>query len=317
MGSTIRAAAHHLPARVLANEELAARLSTSDAWIRSRVGPATRHLADPDETVAGMASAAAGKALAHSGLAPEEIDLVVVATSTTAERMPSTAARVAQELRVPTAAAFDVNAACSGFSHALAIADHALSAGAARHALVVGADKMSDFLDWEDRTSCVIFGDGAGAVVVSAAAAPAPGIGPVAWGSRPDLGDAVTIGPAPGRARPLFTQQGQSVYRWATTALASVARRACHNAGVAPGELAAFVPHQANLRIIESLARQLDAPGAYIARDIVDCGNTNAASIPIALSRLVERRAVPGDSAVLLLGFGAGLSFSAQVVRCP
>ena len=317
MGSTIRAAAHHLPARVLANAELAAGLSTSDEWIRSRVGPAARHLAGPEETVADMACAAAGKALAHAGLVPEEIDLIVVATSTTAERMPSTAARVAQELRVPSAAVFDVNAACAGFSHALAVADHALSAGAARHAVVVGADKMSDFLDWADRSSCVIFGDGAGAVVLSAATSGRRGIGPVTWGSRPDLGDAVTIRPRSGRPRPLFAQQGQSVYRWATTTLAEVARRACRDAGVAPGELAAFVPHQANLRIIESLARQLDAPDAYVARDIVDCGNTNAASIPIALSRLVERRAVPADSSVLLLGFGAGLSYSAQVVRCP
>ncbi|AYA20861.1 ketoacyl-ACP synthase III [Streptomyces alfalfae] len=311
--------AHHQPTRVLANDELAAMVDTSDEWIRSRVGITTRHIAAEDESVADMAVGAAAKAVARAGVDAADIDLVLVATCTAVDRMPSTAARVAHQLGVPTAAVFDLNAACAGFTYALATADLAIRGGGSQTALVIGADKMSDFLDWTDRTSCVIFGDGAGAAVVTAAdASRGDLIGPVVWGSQPERGSAITLGTT-GPAGPpaLFRQDGHVVYRWAMTSLAPVARRACERAGVAPADLAAVVTHQANLRIIEAVTRQIGATGAVVARDVVDSGNTSAASVPLALSKLVERAEVPSGAPVLLLGFGAGLSYAAQVVGCP
>jgi 3-oxoacyl-[acyl-carrier-protein] synthase-3 len=317
--SRIVSVGHYVPSRAVTNDELAARVDTSDEWIRSRVGVATRHIAAPTESVADMAVAAAGKTLVRSGLDATDIDLVVVATATAVDRMPNVAARGARALDVPSAATFDVNVACSGFCYALATADHAIRNGTSRNALVVGVDKMSDFIDWEDRTTCVIFGDGAGAVVVSGTDAPGPaGVGPVVWGSEPQSGDRITIettGPTGPPA--LFRQDGQAVFRWTTSTLAPVAREACARAGVDPADLAGSVSHQANLRIIEPIARKIGARDAIVARDVVDSGNTSAASVPLALSKLVERGELPSGAPVLLLGFGAGLAYASQVIRCP
>ncbi|MFJ8601821.1 beta-ketoacyl-ACP synthase III [Streptomyces shenzhenensis] len=313
-GSRIAAVGHYQPAKVLTNEDLADLVDTSDEWIRSRVGIRTRHIAGPDEPVDELAAQAAAKALAAAGLAADAIDLVVVATSTAVDRSPNTAARVAARLGVPRPAALDINVVCAGFTHALATADHTIRAGAASRALVIGADKMSEVTDWTDRTTCVLVGDGAGAAVVEACApGEEPGIGPVLWGSVPEMGQAVRIEGTP----PRFAQEGQSVYRWATTQLPPLARRACEKAGVAPEELAAVVLHQANLRIIEPLAEKLGAPRAVIARDVVESGNTSAASIPLALSKLVERGEIATGDPVLLFGFGGNLSYAGQVVRCP
>jgi 3-oxoacyl-[acyl-carrier-protein] synthase-3 len=208
----------------------------------------------------------------------------------------------------------DVNVVCAGFTHALATADHAVRAGAATRALVIGADKMSEVTDWSDRTTCVLVGDGAGAAVVEAAApGTEPGIGPVLWGSVPEMGHAVRIEGTP----PRFAQEGQSVYRWATTRLPAIARQACERAGLSPEELAAVVLHQANLRIIEPLAAKIGAVNAVVARDVVDSGNTSAASIPLAFSKLVERGEISTGDPVLLFGFGGNLSYAGQVVRCP
>ncbi|MEU6572494.1 beta-ketoacyl-ACP synthase III [Streptomyces sp. NPDC046805] len=310
-GSRIAALGHYQPAKVLTNEDLAGMVDTSDEWIRSRVGIRTRHIAGPDEPVDELAAHAAAKALAAAGLTPADIDLVLVATSTAVDRSPNTAARVAARLGIPQPAAMDVNVVCAGFTHALATADHTVRAGAATRALVIGADKMSDVTDWSDRSTCVLVGDGAGAAVVEAS--DEPGIGPVLWGSVPEMGNAVRIEGTP----PRFTQEGQSVYRWATTQLPPIARRACEKAQVAPEDLAAVVLHQANLRIIEPLAQKLGAVNAVVARDVTDSGNTSAASIPLALSKLVERGAVSGGDPVLLFGFGGNLSYAGQVVRCP
>ncbi|MEU1303911.1 beta-ketoacyl-ACP synthase III [Streptomyces shenzhenensis] len=313
-GSRIAAVGHYQPAKVLTNEDLADLVDTSDEWIRSRVGIRTRHIAGPDEPVDELAAQAAAKALAAAGLAADAVDLVVVATSTAVDRSPNTAARVAARLGIPRPAALDINVVCAGFTHALATADHTLRAGAASRALVIGADKMSEVTDWTDRTTCVLVGDGAGAAVVEACApGEEPGIGPVLWGSVPEMGHAVRIEGTP----PRFAQEGQSVYRWATTQLPPLARRACEKAGVAPEELAAVVLHQANLRIIEPLAEKLGAPRAVIARDVVESGNTSAASIPLALSKLVERGEITTGDPVLLFGFGGNLSYAGQVVRCP
>lgn len=312
-GSRIVALGHYQPSRVVTNHEIAQLVETSDEWIRDRVGIVSRRVADGD-TVTDMAVAAAGKALAGSGLTTADIDLVVVATCTSVDRSPNVASRVAARLGITAPAAFDLNTACSGFAYALGTVDHAVRAGAARNAIVIGAEKLSDFTDWTDRSTCIIFGDGAGAAVVAATGTDEPtGIGPVVWGSVPERGDAVRIE----GWRPYVRQEGQTVFRWATTALAPLALQACERAGVAPSELAAFVPHQANTRIIDGIVKRLDIPQAIVAKDLVESGNTSAASIPLALSKLVERREVPSGAPVLLFGFGGGLTYAGQVIRCP
>ncbi|GGZ04670.1 beta-ketoacyl-ACP synthase III [Streptomyces poonensis] len=310
-GSRIIAVGHCQPAKVLTNEDLAGMVDTSDEWIRSRVGIRTRHIAGPDEPVDELAAHAAAKALAAAGLAPDAVDLVVVATSTATHRSPNTAARVAARLGIPSPAVMDVNVVCAGFTHALATADHAVRAGAAGRALVIGAEKMSDVTDWSDRSTCVLVGDGAGAAVVEGCAE--PGIGPVLWGSVPGMSHAVRIEGTP----PRFAQEGQAVYRWATTRLPAIARETCERAGFAPEDLAGVVLHQANLRIIEPLAERIGAVNAVVARDVVDSGNTSAASIPLAFSKLVERGEITSGDPVLLFGFGGNLSYGGQVVRCP
>jgi 3-oxoacyl-[acyl-carrier-protein] synthase III len=312
-GSRIVSLGHYQPSRVLTNDDLARMVDTNDAWIRDRVGIATRRIAD-SETVADMAAAAADKALAGSGLAASDIDLVVVATCSAIDRCPNVASRVANKLGIRAPGAIDLNTACSGFSYALATADHAIRAGATRHAIVIGSEKLSDIVDWTDRSTCVLFGDAAGAAVVSPAADDeAPGIGPVVWGSAPERGDVLKIE----GWTPYIQQEGQSVFRWATTALAPLALEACAKAGVAPEEIAAFVPHQANARIIDGIAKRLKLTNAVVAKDIVESGNTSAASVPLALSKLVERREVASGAPALLFAFGGGLTYAGQVVRCP
>ncbi|MFE1175574.1 beta-ketoacyl-ACP synthase III [Streptomyces sp. NPDC058773] len=310
-GSRILALGHYQPSGVLTNDDLAKIVDTDDAWIRSRVGIRTRHVASPDETVDSMAAAAAAKALAASGLAPQDIDLVLVATCTAHDRSPNAAARVAARLGLGSPATMDLNVVCSGFTHALATADHAIRAGSATHALVIGAEKFTDVVDWTDRSTCVLVGDGAGAAVVSAA--PEPGIGPVLWGSVPEMGGAVRIEGEPAR----FAQEGQTVYRWATTQLPAIARKVCERSGITPADLAGVVLHQANLRIIEPVAERIGAVNAVVAKDVVDSGNTSAASVPLALSKLVERREVPSGAPVLLFAFGGNLSYAGQVIHCP
>ncbi|MGW5398930.1 beta-ketoacyl-ACP synthase III [Streptomyces sp. NPDC003952] len=311
-GSRVVALGHYQPSKVLTNEDLAAMVDTNDEWIRSRVGIKTRHMAGPDEPVDELAYQAAGKALASAGLTPDDIDLVLVATSTAIDRSPNMAARVAAKLGMGSSpAVMDINVVCSGFTHALATADHAIRAGAATRALVIGADKMTEITDWSDRTTCVLTGDGAGAAVVEACEE--PGIGPVLWGSVPSMGNAVRIEGTP----PVFAQEGQSVYRWTTSQLPPLARKVCEKSGITPEDLAAVVLHQANLRIIEPLAAKIGAVNAVVARDVVDSGNTSAASIPMALSKLIERGEIPSGAPVLLFGFGGNLSYAGQVISCP
>ncbi|MEU7908159.1 beta-ketoacyl-ACP synthase III [Actinoplanes sp. NPDC049118] len=313
-GSRIVAMGHYQPSRVITNDDLAEIVQTNDAWIRDRVGIAERRVADA-ESVADMATFAAEKALAGSGLSAADIDMVVVATCSSIDRCPNVATRVAARLGIAAPAAMDLNTACSGFSYALGTADHAIRAGASRNAIVIGAEKLSDITDWTDRTTAVLFGDGAGAAVVSVAPEGEPaGVGPVLWGSAPEKGDVLRIE----GWQPYIQQEGQSVFRWATTALAPFALQACERAGVRPDELAAFVPHQANTRIIDGIVKRLGlGPNVVIAKDLIESGNTSAASVPLALSKLVERREVPSGAPVLLFGFGGGLTYAGQVIRCP
>jgi len=313
-GARILGFGGYQPDKVVTNDDLAELVDTNDEWIRSRVGIESRRVAADDETVADMAEAAGAKALAASGLAPSSIDLVIVATCSPEVPLPNVAATVAYRLGIVAPGAYDLNAACAGVCYALGTASDAVRAGSARNVLVIGAEKMTSWIDWTDRSTCIIFADGAGAAVVGPPAeGEPPGIGPVVWGSAGDLAERITITGRTGALR----QDGQAVFRWATTALHPVALEACARAGVTPAELSAFIPHQANLRIIEAIARKLGIPRERVADDIVHAGNTSSASIPLALSRMAEQGRLQPGTPALLLGFGAGLAYAAQVITVP
>jgi 3-oxoacyl-[acyl-carrier-protein] synthase-3 len=311
-GARILAFGGYQPENVVTNDDLAATMDTNDEWIKSRVGISERRIAGPDESVDDMAVQAGVKALAGSGLSPADIDLVIVATCSAEAPIPNVAASVAHRLGIVAPGAFDLNAACAGFCYALGVASAAIRGGAARHVLVIGAEKMSNWVDMTDRSTAIIFADGAGAAVVGPAD-DVPGIGPVVWGSAGDLAFRITIADRDS----YLHQDGQAVFRWATTEVHPIAVQACERAGVAIEDLTAFVPHQANLRIIEAIARRLGVPRELVADDIVQAGNTSSASIPLALARMAERGELESGSLVLLLGYGAGLCYAAQVIQAP
>jgi 3-oxoacyl-[acyl-carrier-protein] synthase-3 len=311
-GTRILGLGHYRPGNVVTNHDLIARgVDTDDEWIKSRVGIAERRWADPDESVVDMAEQAASKALAASGVSTDDIDLVLVATCTMVTQIPAAAPELASRLGIHAPGAYDVNSGCSGFVYALNAASAAVLTGQARNVLVVAAERFSGWLDMTDRSTCIILGDGAGAAVVGPS--DTAGLGPVVWGSDGAQFDTVAID-AESR---LFRQEGQAVYRWATGEMAPIGIEACKRAGLEPSDIVAFVPHQANLRIIDALARRINLPNAIIARDIVTSGNTSAATIPLALSRMVEAGEIPSGAPVLLLGFGSGLAYAAQVVLAP
>ncbi|GAC1322936.1 MAG: ketoacyl-ACP synthase III [Mycobacteriales bacterium] len=320
-GARILGLGAHLPDRVVTNDEFLAHMDTSDEWIRERTGIVSRRWAGADESVVDMSAAAASKALAAAGVSPEHVDLVVLATCTHPFHINNASAQVATAIGAQGAGAADVSAACAGFCYALSWAADAIRSGSARHVVAIGAEKISDFLNMSDRGSAFIFGDGAGAAVLGPA--DVPGVGPVAWGSDGTKNDAIRQEPSTVAAlrlgtQPILAMNGQAVYRWATSKLAPVARRACELAGVELADLAGFIPHQANLRITESLVKSLHLhPDTAVARDIVDTGNTSAASVPLALGRMVERGQIRSGDPVLLFGFGAGLTFAGQVIACP
>ncbi|WP_375474795.1 beta-ketoacyl-ACP synthase III [uncultured Jatrophihabitans sp.] len=303
---------HYRPANVITNHDLIARgVETDDEWIKTRVGIAERHWADPDETVVDMAEQAGSKALAASGVSTADVDLVLVATCTMPTPVPAAAPNLAARLGIDAPGAFDVNSGCSGFVYALNAASAAVLTGQARNVLVVAAERFSGWLDMTDRSTCIILADGAGAAVVGPS--DASGLGPAVWGSDGAQFDSVAID----EDSHFFRQEGQTVYRWATGQMAPVALAAIERAGLQPADIAAFVPHQANLRIIEALARRIELPNAVVARDIVTSGNTSAATIPLALSRMVESGEIASGAPVLLLGFGSGLAYAGQVVLAP
>lgn len=306
------------PQRVVTNDELARRMDTNDQWIRERVGIQSRRVADPDTSLVDMAAEAGARAVKDAGLAPNEIDTVIVATCTMPNFIPNAAAQTADRIGIPAPGAFDLNAACAGFCFGMGAAADLVRAGTSRHALVIGAEKLSDYLDWDDRSTAIIFADGAGAAVLSAAPdAESVGVGPVTWGSAGDMSQTIRILPH----NNALHQEGQAVFRWATTRIAPVALRAIEQAGLTPADIDVFVPHQANLRIVEAVAKRLRAKGARddmrVADDIVHSGNTSSASVPLALDHMrADGRLRSGDTA-LLVGFGAGLSYAGQVVVIP
>ena len=311
-GARILGLGGYRPRRRVTNAELEQVMDTNDEWIRTRVGIAERRWADEDETLVEMAVAAGGKALAASGLAPDEVDLVVVASASLRAPIPGIGPQVAHRLGIPRPGAFDLNAGCAGFCYALGTASDAIRAGDATNALVVGVERLTDVTDMTDRSTAVIFADGAGAAVVGAA--DEPGIGPVAWGSDGDQYNAIEI--AAGRST--MTMAGQAVYRWATTKLTETLAEAMEKAGVTSDDIDVFAPHQANLRIVESMTKKLGFPQrTVVAKDIVQSGNTSAASIPLALTALLESGEAKSGDLALVLGYGAGLTFAGQVLRLP
>jgi 3-oxoacyl-[acyl-carrier-protein] synthase III len=311
-GTRILGLGHYRPSRVVTNHDLIAQgVDTDDEWIKTRVGIAERHWAAPDETVVDLGVEAASKALAASGVSTEDVDLVLVATCTMPTPVPAAAPNLANRLGIVAPGAYDINSGCSGFVYALNVASSAILTGQARNVLVVAAERFSGWLDMTDRSTCIILGDGAGAAVIGPS--DTAGLGPVVWGSDGEQFDSVAID----EDSRFFRQEGQTVYRWATGQMAPVAIAACEKAGVDPADIVAFVPHQANLRIIDALARRIGLPNAIVARDIVTSGNTSAATIPLALSRMVEAGEIPSGAPVLLLGFGSGLAYAGQVVLAP
>jgi 3-oxoacyl-[acyl-carrier-protein] synthase III len=313
------------PTRVVPNEEILKHIDSSDEWIRTRSGIATRHWAGPDETVAAMSVEAGGKAIADAGLRAEQIDAVIVSTVSHFKQTPAVATEIAHQLGTGRPAAFDISAGCAGFCYALALAKGMVLDGSAQHVLVIGVERLSDLTDLSDRSTAFLFGDGAGAVVVGPS--PEPAIGPVVWGSEGDKAgviaqtlpwDVYRDGAADDVRFPAIRQEGQAVFRWAVFEMAKVAQQALDDAGVAAADLDVFIPHQANMRIIDSMIKTLKLPEhVTVARDVESTGNTSAASIPLAMERLLATgQAKSGDTA-LVIGFGAGLVYAATVVTLP
>jgi 3-oxoacyl-[acyl-carrier-protein] synthase-3 len=321
------------PVRVVPNEEILKHIDSSDEWIRSRSGIATRHWAGPDETVAQMTIEAAGKAIADAGIAAEQIDAVIISTVSHFKQTPSIATEIAHRLGTGNPAAFDISAACAGFGYGLTLAKGLIVEGSATHVLVVGVERLSDLTDKEDRATAFLFGDGAGAVVVGPAEE--PGIGPTVWGSEGDKATTITqtvpwnefqIGNAEnlpvdshGEVKfPAITQEGQTVFRWAVFEMAKVAQQALEAAGLTADDLDVFIPHQANMRIIDSMVKTLKLPEhVTVARDIETTGNTSAASIPLAMERMLATGQAKSGDLALVIGFGAGLVYAATVVTLP
>jgi 3-oxoacyl-[acyl-carrier-protein] synthase-3 len=310
-GARILGIGAYQPATEVSSEETGRRFGRTGEWVQARTGIVSLRRASARETVPQMAVSAGAAALSDSGVDPNEIGLVIIASCSADAPIPDIASGVANRLGATTAGSFDLNAACAGFCYALTLAADTIRMGSARYVLVIGAERMTSWVDPADLGTSIIFGDGAGAVVVGPA--DEPGIGPVVWGSD---GSAAQLIEVPQTSRTM-RMEGRSVFRWATTEVHPVAIEACARAGVQPADLAAIVPHQANARIVDALAEKIGVPGAVVARDIVHSGNTSAASIPIALRRLLDAKVVAPNSLALLIGFGAGLSYAAQVVALP
>ncbi|MFH8528013.1 ketoacyl-ACP synthase III [Streptomyces tendae] len=321
------------PTRVVPNEVILEKIDSSDEWIRSRSGIETRHWAGPEETVAAMSVEASGKALAAAGVDASRIGAVVVSTVSHFSQTPAIATEIADRLGTDKAAAFDISAGCAGFGYGLTLAKGMVVEGSAEYVLVIGVERLSDLTDLEDRATAFLFGDGAGAVVVGPSKEPA--IGPTVWGSEGDKAETIKqtvpwdrfrIGDvselpvdSEGNVKfPAITQEGQAVFRWAVFEMAKVAQQALDAAGISPDNLDVFIPHQANVRIIDSMVKTLKLPDhVTVARDIRTTGNTSAASIPLAMERLLATGDAKSGDTALVIGFGAGLVYAATVVTLP
>jgi 3-oxoacyl-[acyl-carrier-protein] synthase-3 len=309
--------------RLIPNSEIVDAIDSSDEWIQQRSGIKTRRWATDEETVQSMSVAASRQALERAGIDVAQVDAIVVATVSHMFQTPAVATAIAYELGAHQPAAFDISAACAGFCHGVALASDMVRGGSAKHVLVIGVERLSDLTDTGDRGTAFIFSDGAGAVVVGPS--DEPGIGPVVWGSdgeqfdlirsREDWRDVIA---SEHPRMPHLVMQGNPVFRWAVYEMAKTAQETLDRTGISVEDLDIFVPHQANMRIIDAMARAMKLPEhVRIARDVADQGNASAASIPLALDRMIaEGEAKSGDLA-LFIAFGAGLAYAAQVVRVP
>ncbi|MFD9888970.1 beta-ketoacyl-ACP synthase 3 [Amycolatopsis sp. NPDC059027] len=313
-GSRILGVGSAQPDKIVTNDDLSQIMDTSDQWIRDRVGIIERRFAEKDELLVDFAVAAGTAALADAGVDPSEVDTVILPNCTMPSLIPNASAQVAARIGIPNPGAFDLNAACAGFCYGLGVASDLIKAGSSKKALVIGAEKLTDSVDPTDRANAIIFADGAGAAVVGAA--DEPGIGPVVWGSAGELVDLIYM-----RDHKYIYQEGQSVFRWATTQIAPIALQALAAARLEPSDVDVLIPHQANLRIVEAIAKKLRAKGAredmVVADDIKYSGNTSSASIPLALDHMRKAGTVKSGDLVLAVGFGAGLSYAGQAFVCP
>jgi 3-oxoacyl-[acyl-carrier-protein] synthase-3 len=319
--SVIAGVGGYLPERVVTNDDLAAMVDTSDAWIVERTGIKQRRLAADGETTSDLAEHAARAAMKASGLGPDDIDLVVVATTTPDQTFPATAAVVQAKLGITQGAAFDVQAVCTGFLYALAAADNALARGQAKAALVIGAETFSRILDWSDRTTCVLFGDGAGAIVLKAEPADetASPRGVLETYLRCDgrYADLLYVDGGPSSTKTVghVRMLGSQVFRHAVANIAEAVETVAARAGVAIADVDWFVPHQANRRILDAVARRLGIDPAKVITTIEEHGNTSAASVPLALDQAVADGRVKTGDLVLMEAMGGGLTWGASLVR--
>ncbi len=323
--SRILAVGAYRPSRLIPNSEIVDRIESSDEWIRERSGIESRRFAGPDESVVSMAEAACRQALDRSSISVDQIDLVIMATITYPFQTPSAATELIARLGNPKAAAFDISAACAGFCYGVGLAADSIRSGSANYVLVVGVEKLTDFIDPEDRGTAFIFADGAGAVVIGPSEK--AGIGPMVWGSDAENRDAILMTPSWLELKnnsgekigwPDISMKGQTVFRWAVYQMAPVALKALELAGLTPQTLAAFIPHQANMRIIDSMAKSMKLPDTVaIARDVRTSGNTSAASIPLAMDTLLQERPDLHGRSALIIGFGAGLVYAGQAIELP
>jgi 3-oxoacyl-[acyl-carrier-protein] synthase III len=316
-----------LPGRVLRNDDFPPSLDTSDEWIRTRTGIVERRICAPGETTASLGVAAARRALDAAGLAPHDLDLIVCATVTPDTVVPATACLIQAELGCRRIPAFDLNAACSGFLYALATASQFLQTGSARHTLVVGSETLSRVVDFSDRSTCVLFGDGAGAVVLSAVDGPARGphsFRLYADGSRRDLIRITGVAnrrplssapyvPAPGED-PFLRMNGREVFRFAVRTICELTQEAMADCGLTIGDLALIIPHQVNQRIIDAAFAELGIPASKLMVNLDRYGNTSAASVPIALDEAFQTRRLQPEDCVLLMAFGGGLTWASAVL---
>ena len=304
------------------NEDIAGPIDSSDEWIRQRTGIITRKRASENLSLMDMAVTASNEAIKKSGINPSEIGAVIFSTITHPFQTPSAATMLADRIGANPAPAYDISAACAGYCYGIAQADALIRSGVAKYVLVVGGEKLSDFIDPTDRTISFLLGDGAGAAIIGPS--DTPGISPTVWGSDGSHWDSVGMTASlldfrdGEQSWPTLRQEGLTVFKWAVWEMVKVARQALEVAGIKADDLAALVTHQANIRIIDELAKQLDLPEhVVIARDIVYTGNTSAASIPLAMHALLESGEVKSGGLALQIGFGAGLAFGAQVVVLP
>lgn len=328
VSSQILSVGTYRPKRLVPNSEIVDRIDSTDEWIVQRTGIESRRFAGEDETVISMSKVACEVALSRANLTMADIDTLILATISYPFQAPSAATELINELGNPKAAAFDVSAACAGFCYGIAMGSDLVKSGTSKNVLVVGVEKLSDYTDPDDRATAFIFADGAGAVVIGPS--DQPRIGQTIWGSDAESRDAIILTPAYTEFKnnpdkgvrelgwPYISQQGQTVFRWAVFSMSKVGLKALEAAGVSVGELGAFIPHQANARIIESMVREMKLPDSVlIADDIRTNGNTSAASIPLAMDRLLVEHPEMHGKLALLIGFGAGLVYAAQVVQLP